>query len=488
MSLKIISTFGDHSSLYPLATKDIVNSLGMTAYSYKEGGKDKESKLIDAKDRFIDEFGTQAIWLGGLPFFKWAFEKSVYKLKKLDPGVDIRLLGDKDQLDVAKKYAQKFSQKLNKPEVLQSMNDAQNKSKLFKGLFIGKFAAATILTLASYFTLTILKQKYTDKQIEKKELRKLAQEEQYKKHFSKNPTFKSFSMQQNDKVQSEKAAKPSNKPSFKGAGLASTLQGFMFDPVKNMFIVDAGITSERLYMGRTKHEKMEYAIKEGGLLFFMYVAGKYVQRGIEAFSSKVLKKPIKLHVEFLTSESLKNAMQKGEIDKHIEEFDKVLKNAKTAKNNKPIFEFLYNEANGENLIVKAAKKSGIIKVLDESKASKQNILKQFINNFKIVAKPEVGKVDPHQFIDLDEVKKLPGFIEDFVKAQKASKKDVETFLKKAKYYKVGSVIANLGVSCLFLGVIIPHLMKIYKEKYYGEGSHIQDSAKQRMQMNFKGKV
>ena len=71
---KVTSAFGDHSSLLPLFTKDVVNSAGMTAFSYDAGGK------IEAKDRFIDEFGTQAIWLGGLPFFKWAFNKTAYKL------------------------------------------------------------------------------------------------------------------------------------------------------------------------------------------------------------------------------------------------------------------------------------------------------------------------------------------------------------------------------------------------------------------------
>ena len=51
---KLTSTFGDHSNLIPLFTKDVVNSTGMTAFSYDAGGK------IEAKDRFIDEFGTQA--------------------------------------------------------------------------------------------------------------------------------------------------------------------------------------------------------------------------------------------------------------------------------------------------------------------------------------------------------------------------------------------------------------------------------------------
>ena len=43
---KLTTAFGDHSSLLPLFTKDIVNSTGMTAFSYNAGGK------IEAKDRF----------------------------------------------------------------------------------------------------------------------------------------------------------------------------------------------------------------------------------------------------------------------------------------------------------------------------------------------------------------------------------------------------------------------------------------------------
>ena len=74
---KITSTFGDHSSLLPLFTKDVVNSAGMTAFSYEAGGK------IEGKDRFIDEFGTQGIWLGGLPFFKWMFNKTAYKIANI---------------------------------------------------------------------------------------------------------------------------------------------------------------------------------------------------------------------------------------------------------------------------------------------------------------------------------------------------------------------------------------------------------------------
>ena len=187
MSLKIISTFGDHSSLYPLATKDIINSIGMTAYSYDAAGSDKNEKVIEAKDRFIDEFGTEAIWLGGLPFFKWLADKTIYKAKGYNPDVDVRLINDKNQLSVAKKYADKFSKSLNNRSIANDLLKAENNSKLFKGLFIGKFVAATALTLASYFTLTVMKQKYTDKQVLKRELEKRAQQEKYNRNIKNNP-------------------------------------------------------------------------------------------------------------------------------------------------------------------------------------------------------------------------------------------------------------------------------------------------------------
>lgn len=480
---RIISTFGDHTSLYPLAVKDVVNSLGMTAYSYEEGGTDPEAKKIDAKDRFIDEFGTEAIWLGGLPFFKWIADKTIYKAKKFNPDIDVRLVSNKDQLEVAKKYADKFSKELKNPELAESLKYAEKNSKTFKGLFFGKFAAATALTLASYFTLTTLKQKYTEKQVYQRKLKQLKSQEQFKQSFGHNPTFKAFSL---DKAEHNKSGKAA--PSFKGA--ASLLQSFMFNPVHNMFIVDAGITSERLYMARNKHEKMEYAIKEGSLLFFMYIAGKYVQQGIEAVSEK-FGKPIKLHAEFLSSDTLKKAMtvdtkHQENVYNQLNTFYDAVKDTKGNINNKKLYEYLYNPENAENLVVKAAKKSGIVGVIDES-GKKLNGIQKFINIFKISAKPETGKVNPHQYINADDVKDLAKNIKNFADKQKTSNKTVEKFLESAKKFKVGSVAANIGICCLFLGFIVPYLMKQYKEKYFGEGSHIQAEIEQKIEQNFKAR-
>lgn len=61
---KIYSILGNNESLVPLAIKDIANSFGLTTGSYITGD------TLEGKDRFIDEFGTQAIWLFGIPVYK----------------------------------------------------------------------------------------------------------------------------------------------------------------------------------------------------------------------------------------------------------------------------------------------------------------------------------------------------------------------------------------------------------------------------------
>ena len=70
----LFSKLGSNASLLPLAVKDLANSTGLTVGSYITG------KDVESKDRFIDEFGTEAIWLGGIPFFKKFADLTFYKL------------------------------------------------------------------------------------------------------------------------------------------------------------------------------------------------------------------------------------------------------------------------------------------------------------------------------------------------------------------------------------------------------------------------
>ena len=95
----IYSTLGNSSSLVPLAIKDIANSCGLTAASYMAGDKN------EGKDRFIDEFGTQAIWLWGIPGYKLLLDFLIKHVAKFDPNIDVRILSNDKIANLAKDFA-----------------------------------------------------------------------------------------------------------------------------------------------------------------------------------------------------------------------------------------------------------------------------------------------------------------------------------------------------------------------------------------------
>ena len=94
----IFSTLGNPNSLVPLAVKDLSATAGMTAGSFVTG---KE----EGADRFIDEMGTEVIWLFGIPAFKWLYNTSVYRADNLDLNFDARNLKNKEIFENAKEYA-----------------------------------------------------------------------------------------------------------------------------------------------------------------------------------------------------------------------------------------------------------------------------------------------------------------------------------------------------------------------------------------------
>ena len=455
---KITTKFGDHSSLLPLFTKDVVNSAGMTAFSYEAGGK------IEGKDRFIDEFGTQAIWLGGLPFFKFGFDKTAYKLAKIAPSVDVRLLDNKEQLAVAQKYAQKLENKT----FSTTLNHAVENTKLAKGLFLGKFATATALTLASFFTLVKVKQNYTKKQIEKEFWARKSQEQIYNNNIAQSPAFKAFAQDNN-----LNSAKSNKNVSFKGLG--NVLKGFMFDPVKNLFIIDAGITGERLANSRNKHEFVEFSIKEGGFLFFMYVAGKYLQNGIEKFSDK-LGKPIGLHADVISSNYLKENIATGKATKDLTPIKEFITNA----DKKGLYEFIYDAKNSENTFVKVAKQSGLISTIKEG-----TWFEKLLGKAK-----DTGLIDPHKFIGFDDLASMTKNVDRLIEVAPKNKVDLDKYIKSCTKHKIGSVAANIGISCLFLGLILPYAMMKYRanQQNGNKDFHVQSEIEKQLEQNFKGRI
>ena len=306
---KFYAILDDPQSLVPVAMRDVVNSIGMTTASSVTG---KE----EGQDRFIDEFGTQAIWLWGIPLYKKLFDLTAFKAFGLDSKFDVRNLKN-DNKDIFKKIKMKSQSDLSHQDIAANITKISQKQKLFKSLAISKFVISTAMTVGSYYGLTKYKQKFTENNVRKNLLKESEK--------VKNPTFK--------------------------AKMPTYIENFAFNPVDNMKIVDVAITGNRLSSSRNKQEFTGYLLKESTFLFFMYFASDKIRAFLEKKIKKQFNKSIELNAKVLESDGFKKAFQNGSIQKDLNMFFK-------QKENVQIYDFLHDHS--DNWVVKASKQADII--------------------------------------------------------------------------------------------------------------------------------
>ena len=417
---KIFSTLGNSQSLVPLAIKDSANSLGLTTAS-------SITNKDEGRDRFIDEFGTEAIWLGGIPLSKKIIDKTLFKVAGYDAGYDVRNLKDNDIFEKTKEYA-------HSDKVKADIEKISRNKKIFKGLNGAKFVASTLMALGMYNALTNAKQQYTHNRIKNKLIKQ--EEEQAKAKMSvisNADKKKDLNFTHISKVRNNNQTNNNNQTSFKG--------GFdvMLDPVKNMMVLDAGITGERLGKSRSPQEFMGYAIKEGGFLFFMYVLGQKIQNHFEKVADKKHNKNIGLDARVLENDKLKKAFADKSIESSLKEFEKPMTNVE-------LYDFLHQNPN--NMVVKASKESDIIKTVKEPKKWYQIFSKT----------KDTGIIDTRKYIDLDEVKMTHKNMAKLYKQYNESGQTVDEFFKGVRKLKRGSILKNMGSTIFALGVVLPAIM------------------------------
>ncbi|MEE0495216.1 MAG: hypothetical protein V8S20_06660 [Candidatus Gastranaerophilaceae bacterium] len=401
----VYSKLGDNSSLVPLAIKDIANSCGLTAASYMSGDN------AEGKDRFIDEFGTQAIWLWGIPVYKKLLDIALFKQAKLDPEVDARILKNKDILQAAKEMAPTETIKNSLKAV------AENQSK-FKALTVAKFAASTILTAGTYLGLTKFRHNYTESKIKKDYFEKMKKQQMNGYNTENIPFSSAFS-------HIHKQNKNSKNVAFTGG-----VQDFIFDPVKNLMLVDGAITGERLTHAKNPQDFLGYVIKEGFFWAFMYFAGPTLSKALEKFADQK-GKSIDLDSRVIFGKDLEkafNGKDSGIMPKQIQEFKKA------AKSDLELYKFAVKPEN-KNLIIKMAKDSGIITLADGSEL-----------------------VDTRKYIDLKELRGICDKAEKLFTQYKKSEQPLDEFLKSVRSLKKASILKNIGACIGALGIIAPAIM------------------------------
>lgn len=409
----IYSTLGSNSSLVPLAIKDVANSLGITAGSYITG------KKTESEDRFIDEFGTQILWLGGIPFFKKLTDYTLYKALKIDPKFDVRNFKDKEVLKV---LVEKTPQNLK-----SSVDKALKNPKFTKNLAMTKFVVSTALSVGAYLGLTKYRQHYRLQLAikEEKEKQKLALSQNMPAitPIAANNASNAAVQQKPMVFQQLKNNFDKKQINFKGG-----LQEFMINPVKNLMILDGVITEERLRNSESKQEFINYAIKEGSTWGFMYLAGPIFQKFFEKRVSDKHNIPINFDSRIIESKELDNALKDGALNKSITEYETLIKEGASDAD---IYKFIHN--NQDNFIVKMAKKADIVQVDKKSK-----------------------EIDTRRFIDIKDFKDLKDRLKKLSKASEGQ--NIDTFMKKVRSLKRNAIFKNMGICISALGIGVPLLM------------------------------
>ena len=217
------------------------------------------------------------------------------------------------------------------------------------------------------------------------------------------------------------------------------IESLAFSPVKNMYVLDGFITATRLGESRTPQEFIGYSIKEAMTLCFMYYAGGKIQELLEKRAVKKFNKNIGLDARVLEDPAFKRAFEDGTIEKGLKEFEQI-KSAKDSgklkKDAVSMYEFIHK--NPENSVVKAAKKSDIIKMFKKT-----------------------DKIDTRKYIDLKEFEGVYDNMSGLYKQYKEALKKGETsekFFAGLKRLKRDSILTNIGACVMALGVITPALM------------------------------
>lgn len=288
MSLLIntISAIGNNSSVVPLLIRDcgIENpvKIGLT---YKQNAKtDKKIAKEALRERTIEEYGTSAVWLGGIPLMNKIGD---YFIKKQGFNPDINPKLFKENAKQGLQYNIDKFKDVAADEVKQLEKILQNK-KTYENLLAGKFILSTALPIfVMGFLLPRLNFSLTDK-LRKKE-----------------------SQQNKAQSQGQKQETKKGNVSFKG-NIVSTIANL--STVNKMAITDIGLSAGRIKSARNRNEKLETAFKMSGMMLLNYVAPSWIEKGLNFVSRKIFKTNTNLDVKLLANKDFINAIKENSLE------------------------------------------------------------------------------------------------------------------------------------------------------------------------------
>ena len=273
MSLvNIISAIGNNKSVYPLVLRDCgIEVPSKIALTYNQNLKDsKEMANNAARERFIDEYGTSLVWLGGIPLMDKICDQGIKKAG-YNPCVGVELL-DKKQGQSLEKNISKF--KKTAPDAVKDLEKILKNKSLYKKMLAGKFILSTsIPALIMGFALPKMNFALTEKIRER---------------------------------QNKKRNTAKGEIAFKGLYNMST--------VNKMAVTDGGLTAGRVTTARNKYERWEMAFKMGMMMFLNFVAPIWIASGLDKLSGKLFNTNVNLDPKLLNNKAFINSIKNDKFE------------------------------------------------------------------------------------------------------------------------------------------------------------------------------
>ena len=271
----IISAIGNNKSIYPLLLRDCGIEVPSKIYvTRKENLKESKIKAKDAtREKFIDEYITSVIWLGGIPLVEKIGNK-IIKNKNFNPCINTKLFKE-EEFQGLEYNIKKFKNIL--PKEIKDLERIRDNKKYFQKLIAGKFACAIIIpTVLMGYVLPKLNFALT-KNIKNK------RKNTYTK-FEKKPSLVNFS---------------SGKNISFGSNISSTISNLK--TVDKMLITDAGLTCGRVGTSRNKEEARTNAFRMIGSIILNFVTPKYIAKFLDNTSKNFFKINVNLDPKILNN-------------------------------------------------------------------------------------------------------------------------------------------------------------------------------------------
>ena len=288
MITNIISAIGNNRSIYPLILRDCGIEVPSKIYiTRKENLKESKTKANDAtREKFIDEYATSAVWLGGIPLVEKIYNKFI-KNRGFNPDTDIKLFREEAYQGINYNI-NKFKDLASKE--IKELEKLKNNRKTIEKLTAGKFAAATLIPIAVMgFVLPKLNFALT-KRIKDKRKNNI-------QNRMNQPSMTAFTSDKNI--------------SFAGNLVSAAAN---LKTVDKMAITDGGLTAGRVSTSRNRDEAYMNAFRMIGSMILNFVTPVYIAKFLDKCANKTFGLNVNLDPLIMSNENLIQAIKENNIE------------------------------------------------------------------------------------------------------------------------------------------------------------------------------